>query len=240
VGFSPHHFSEVFKLRDSEGQPYVLIGGQAVNYWAEKYLSSEPELKALQPFTSKDIDFKGNRDDVQRIAKQLDSSPGYPPKVAMTALAGIIPIKIGGDESFIEVVRHIPGISSSKETPAVEARLQHKVIRLLDPVSLLVSKLELVATVSQAGRQDVQHLKILVPCVRAFLREVLQEVETDELPARDWLNLVNQVLKQTTSRRALKIGHKYQINWSAILPLAAIAQSKDKKIQRFHKLQLQQ
>src|SRR6267142_6475340 len=42
-------------------------------YWAERYLFSEPELKALQPFTSQDIDFKGSRDDVQRIAEQLNS-----------------------------------------------------------------------------------------------------------------------------------------------------------------------
>ena len=41
------------------GQPYLLIGGQAVNYWAERYLATEPQLKSLQPFTSEDIDFKG-------------------------------------------------------------------------------------------------------------------------------------------------------------------------------------
>lgn len=41
--FSLREFSEVFKLRNSAGRPYVLIGGQAVNYWAERYLKSEPE-----------------------------------------------------------------------------------------------------------------------------------------------------------------------------------------------------
>jgi hypothetical protein len=51
VGFSLHQFSEVFKIRDAAGLPYILIGGQAVNYWAERYLASEPELKPLQPFT---------------------------------------------------------------------------------------------------------------------------------------------------------------------------------------------
>ena len=41
------------------GQPYLLIGGQAVNYWAERYLAAEPQLETLRPFTSEDIDFKG-------------------------------------------------------------------------------------------------------------------------------------------------------------------------------------
>src|SRR4249919_1703341 len=103
VGFRLRQFSEIFKIRDAAGQPYILIGGQAVNYWAERYLSIEPQLKPLQPFTSEDIDFKGGRDDVQRIARQLALNPIYPPKVQMTALAGTIPLQIGGLKSNIEI-----------------------------------------------------------------------------------------------------------------------------------------
>jgi len=61
VRISLREFSEVFKLRSAAGRPYVLIGGQAVNYWAERYLKSEPELERLLPFTSEDIDFKWER-----------------------------------------------------------------------------------------------------------------------------------------------------------------------------------
>jgi hypothetical protein len=75
VGFSLSQFSAVFKLRDADGQPYVIIGGQAVNYWAERYLSTEPQLAELQPFTSEDIDFKGGHADVERIARQLGLNP---------------------------------------------------------------------------------------------------------------------------------------------------------------------
>jgi hypothetical protein len=118
VSFSLQQFSEVFRIRDATGQPYILIGGQAVNYWAERYLPVEPELKPFQPFTSEDIDFKGSRDDVQRIAQQLELTANYPPKVAMTALAGVIPFRIGDLKSSIEVVRRVPGISGTAEIPA--------------------------------------------------------------------------------------------------------------------------
>ena len=120
VGFSLRQFSEVFKIRDADGQPYVLIGGQAVNYWAEHYLHADPQLEKLQPFTSEDIDFKGNRADVQRIARQLELNPSYPPKVAMTALSGFILFQIGDLKSSIEIVRRIPGISDL-HTPAIQA-----------------------------------------------------------------------------------------------------------------------
>lgn len=40
VGFTLQQFSEVLQIRDDAGQPNILIGGQAVNYWAERYAST--------------------------------------------------------------------------------------------------------------------------------------------------------------------------------------------------------
>jgi hypothetical protein len=240
VGFFLQQFSEVLKIRDAAGQPYLLIGGQAVNYWAEHYLPTDPQLEKLKPFTSEDIDFKGGSADVQLIARQLELTPGYPPKVQMTALAGTIPFRIGGLKSNIEIVRRIPGVSGSVDALAIQAEWNGKTIRVLDPISLLACKLELVASVSQEKRRDVTHLKILVPCVRAFLTEFLQRVEHGEIPARHWLGATNQVLKLTTDHRARKIADKHQINWPEILPLTAITQSRDEKIKRFQEQQLEQ
>ncbi|HTL73268.1 MAG TPA: hypothetical protein VL863_08190 [bacterium] len=240
VGFSLHQFSEILDVRDAAGQPYLLIGGQAVNYWAERYLATEPQLKSLQPFTSEDIDFKGGVADVQRIARQLELVPGYPPKVQMTALAGVIPFQIGDLKSAIEVVRRIPGVTNSVDALAVQTEWNGKTIRVLDPISLLACKLELVANVPQEKRHDVPHLKILLPCVRAFLNEFLQQVEHSEIPARHWLGAANQVLKLTTDQRARKIANKHHISWPNILPLAAIAKSQNGKIKRFREQQLEQ
>lgn len=93
---------------------------------------------------------------------------------------------------------------------------------------------------SQKKRRDVAHLKILLPCVRAFLGELLQQVELGQLPAKDWLKIANQVLKLTTNTRARKIAGKHQINWPEILPLTAIAKSQHEKIKRFREQQLEQ
>ena len=119
VRFSLHQFSEVFKLRDAAGRPYVLIGGQAVNYWAERYLETEPQLRPLQHFTSEDIDFKGNAENVRRIARQSGPNPVFPVKMAMTALAGVIPFRIGNIKSNIEIVRRVPGVSGTSEVTAI-------------------------------------------------------------------------------------------------------------------------
>jgi hypothetical protein len=145
----------------------------------------------------------------------------------MTALAGTIPFQIGDLKSNIEIVRRIPGVSSSVDTLAIKAEWNGKTIRVLDPISLLACKLELVASVPQEKRQDAVHLKILVPCVRSFLNEFPQRVERGEIPARHWLRAANQVLKLTTDHRARKIADKHQINWPEIPPLTAIVKSQD-------------
>ena len=125
------------------------------------------------------------------------------------------------------------------EALAVQAEWDGKTIRVLDPISLLACKLELAATVSQAMRRDVAHLKILLPWVRAFLNEFLQQVERGEIPVRHWLGAANQVLKLTTSQRARKLASQHQLNWPGILPLTAIANSKLEKIGRFREQQLE-
>ncbi|MBK8001614.1 MAG: hypothetical protein IPK15_23650 [Verrucomicrobia bacterium] len=50
-------------------------------------------------------------------------------------------------KSNIEIVRRIPVVSESVDELAIEAALDGRSIRVLDPVSLLACKLELVASV---------------------------------------------------------------------------------------------
>lgn len=228
-----HQFEEILGLRNSEGKPFLLIGGQAVNYWAERYLTTEPRLEHLQPFTSEDIDFKGNRSDVELIATQLNLRPAFPDSKEMTSLAGAIPFRIDGKRSCVEVVRRIPGVPPNADEAAIEVEWNGKKLRLLDPISLLASKLKLLATVSQADRQDAHHLRILVPCVRCFLSELLDEVHRGRIPSRHWLNIVQFLLKISTSKPAPRITSNLGIALDQALPWSAISASTDPKITRF-------
>jgi hypothetical protein len=237
--FTLQQFSEIFQVRNFDGIPYVLIGGQAVNYWAESYLAKEPELRKHAPFTSGDIDFRGDRDDVRHIASQLKLPAVFPGKVSMTALAGAIPFQIGRQSSNIEVVRLIPGVSvATVDAMAVGAELGGRQIRVLDPISLLLCKVNLALTVSQTDRQDVEHLKILVYCVRGFLRDALQTVEDGNAPAKGFLGAVNKLSRLAKSTRGRKAAKKFELRWLEILPLTEIAQAKNEKIISFHKNQL--
>jgi hypothetical protein len=234
--FELHDFSKVFDVRNADGKPYILIGGQAVNYWAERYLEIEPELKEFVPFTSQDIDFKGNRDDVKLIATQLGQKAIFPGMV-MTALAGSIPLFLD-EKTSIEVVRLVPGVSEVQlETTAADVEFHGKRLRVIDPISLSASKLDLSMTVDQDGRQDVRHLKILVICVRAFLREMLALVDGGGLAA-GWLGAINQMRKIATSTKGRGAKKRLAVDWSQFLPRAQIEAAKNEKIVRFREMQL--
>jgi hypothetical protein len=52
---TPSVFGSFQNSRRGIAALYVLIGGQAVNHLAQRYLAIEPQLKPLQPFTSADL-----------------------------------------------------------------------------------------------------------------------------------------------------------------------------------------
>jgi hypothetical protein len=237
--FTLQQFSGIFQVRNPDGIPYVLVGGQAVNYWAEHYLADEPELKKHIPFTSGDIDFRGNRDDVRHIAGQLELPPVFPDKVSMTALAGAIPFRIGKQPSNIEIVRLIPGVPVTEvDALAIEATFGGQQIRVLDPISLLSCKVWLALTMSQENRQDVEHLQILFFCVRGFLREFLDAAERGKLPVKGWLGAANKLSKLVKSTHGRKSSEKLGIRWPEILPLPEIAKAKNEKIISFREKQM--
>lgn len=198
-------------------------------------------MEELRPFTSKDIDYHGGRADVLRLAKQLGAHAEFPPAHMMTSLAGIIPLTIGGARSSVEFVRQIPGVKAGDVSKfAVEREFEGIKLRLLDPVSLLLCKANLALTVDQKGRRDVVHLRMLVICVRAFLRETLAGVEAGELPARGWLGAVERVLKLAESAIGKKTARKLGIAWREALPEKEIAAASHRLVAQFRRVRLPQ
>lgn len=241
MSFLLGQFEPVFDLRDASGRPYILIGGQAVNYWAENFLAQEPDLTEWLPFASKDIDFHGTHDDVTRVAAALGLPAHFPNRFAGTALAGMVPFKLNGIPASIEIVRLIPGLAKNKiESWAITASRGQKTIRVLDPVSLLVCKTSLTLTVDQKQRRDADHLRILVICVRAFLRETLAGVTAGDLPVRGWLGAVERVLKLAESSIGKKAARKLGVVWREALPETEIAANKHQLVARFRSVRLPQ
>jgi len=124
------------------------------------------------------------------------------------------------------------------ELLAIEAECDGKRIRVMDRISLITCKVRLVLTVPQDKRQDVAHLKILVPCVRGFLREFLHQVEYGSMPAAGWLGATRHLLKLAMSTHGRKAARTLSLNWLETLPLADIEQCQNSRLRRFREQQL--
>lgn len=147
----------------------------------------------------------------------------------MTPWAGMVPFKVGEIRTCIDFVRILPGFPNHEiEALAITAVRNGKQLRVLDPISLLSCKAYLAIRVDQKERRDADHMRIMVICVRAFLRETLRGVESGEITERGWLNAVKRVLKFAETTLGKKVAKQFGIDWSQALPLLEIAASSNR------------
>lgn len=175
-------------------------------WWLEVFRSEvETNFAFAGPLTSRDLDIWGGREEVEEIAGIVKSRPKYPHKYEMTVLSGVIPLTIGETQTQIEVLHTVPGLDiNDPEAASVEHHFMNQSIRVLDPVSLLGTKLHALRNFSDEDRQDLLHLKILVPATRAFLKEAFKsDIEKGLWYSERALTLI---LKQNNKRAAKRHG----------------------------------
>ena len=101
----PREFDEVFRRHAA----LPIVGGQAVNLWAEAFALREPRLGEFVPFLSKDADLFGHR-------LALDAAAPPPPgwsithysDVRQSAVALLTKPHADGGELRVEVMRAVP------------------------------------------------------------------------------------------------------------------------------------
>jgi len=68
----------------------IIVGGQAVSIWADRYLQAEPELHQYLPFTSKDLDLLGDAVDLHHLSKATGFKRVMAPQKVLIPSAGFI------------------------------------------------------------------------------------------------------------------------------------------------------
>ncbi len=163
--------------RDGRGRPFTIVGGQAVNYWAERYLAREPALGVFRPFTSKDLDLVGTTDEARQVAAATDWKflPPAPDAFVMQA-------KLRRGVLLVEFLRPdgLDLFSPDQAEFRVGAPHGTVLVRVLNPAELLMKKVALAVDVPQDGvgeeiapRQDVRHAQMLARVIPHYLGELL-------------------------------------------------------------------
>ena len=217
----------------------VIVGGQAVSIWADRYLRGESELHQYLPFTSKDLDVLGDASDLIELARATGFRKVAARRKILIPSAGFLEMpRVGAEPVKVEVLKRIYGVTTeeARSTALMIARggLRY---RVLHPLILLKAKVEAAVHLPQdlpgQERQDARHLKMMVICVRCFLTEVVGQVEAGKLAARDCLNLLEETLEIAAGRTGRMARKKYDITWESAVPLAALQAATNNKLQNF-------
>lgn len=226
------------------GQPCVLMGGQAVCYWARRYLPEEPalqEIALINEFVSKDVDFQGGRDAALAFARTMScklQAPSFRDAFG-NLMSGKFSLGVSDASLNVEVLRKVPGLSLNEVTKFASVEVFGKLtVRVLNPVAMMKAKSWNVVNITKEGRHDVDQLLALVVCVRAFLKMLLQFSSEDRGRLRGALNLIEQALRFTELPAGRKTAEKCGVDWAQILPHAYIAASAQPELIRLREKRL--
>jgi hypothetical protein len=150
----------VFDEREAEA---LIVGGQAVNFWAEVFEDEEPELRQYRPFTSADLDLHRPDLSAQRLLRARAGNVEAerdPFGKAFTIVSHTFHIQSkDGRVLAVDNLKTVPGLQPNevkKGTLVVE--FSGVRLRVLNPVACLKAKLHNVGAIDQRGRQDEKHV----------------------------------------------------------------------------------
>lgn len=153
----------------------VIIGGQAVNLWAERYQNESSPWQELRPYTSFDLDVLGSRTDVLKCSQVLNAEPVFPAPSENTANSGKIVTQVEGDVFEIDFLHSPNGLSPAEVTELARPVSYEQIqLRILHPLHCVESKTVNLLTLPQnAGdRQDLKHLRLSMGVLRQYLTDL--------------------------------------------------------------------
>ena len=185
---SPADFAAIISGDD----PPLIVGGQAVNIWAELYVGAAPELAEFEPFMSRDADILGTR----AVAAALAARAGWECHAAQRDTVTVAILTKSSDTGdpplVVEVLDEVNGLTGSDLAldETVETR-DGEHYRLLSPLVMLKAKLyNLISLVGQDRPQDLRHVRMLLMIVPHYLNEMATEAREKKERERDLLGAI--------------------------------------------------
>ncbi len=218
----------------------LIVGGQAVNLWAELYSSTEGDLRSFEPFTSKDADIHGNRELAEVLHRRTGWTCKFFDEPRQSAVALLAKPAASDDSALVvEVLRTVYGINADDLSRNLVREMRPgENYRLPDPFVLLKAKLANVAHLSSEKRpQDLKHARMLLPISRAYLLEMHSAIGRPDMTERNFLGAIAYATDVIRSSDARIVTQRHGLDLGSIFP-RSLAASPHEKVQRFAVQQL--
>lgn len=199
----------------------LIVGGQAVNLWAEVYGHALPALDSFEPFVSKDADIYGTR----ALAEQLAHRTGWELHFDSrrdSIVAAILQKQKAPDESplTIEVLSQVNGLTEADLgiNTVVESVAKYS-FRIPAPPVLLKAKLYNLASLVFTERpQDLKHARMLCEIVPHYLNELHVDCRAGRVPETTFVAAVNYMSEVITSGYAGNAANPRGLELARVIP----------------------
>lgn len=176
------------KLLRAAGDDLVLVGGQALAFWVNRYALVLPaDVVAV----SADTDFlapsAADRTAVMRMATALQGTTQFPSRLALTALVGQAYLDLSDDEFInVNIVFRVAGLTQEAlRKRAVRVEFDDTVFLVMHPLDVLRSRLaNLHQLAEKQNAKGVMQLALGIDVARQFLRDEARAMPRHPTSAR--------------------------------------------------------
>jgi hypothetical protein len=221
-----HDFREFLSVQNGKGEPAIVVGGHAASLWALHYAQQEPAILNYAPYTSKDMDFVGDRTTAFTLAKMVnqpaEKAPRNEPTPVIYRIKRLFPDQTR-QNSTLEVLDHLAGVTNHelRETAmTIYSKELDMRVRIPSPVTCLRSATRNLVRLQQERREDLKKVRILILCCRAYLREQLKLAEAGKISEGMVAGPFETLWRWTHKRTAQKAATDHKIDWNEAFPLA--------------------
>jgi hypothetical protein len=208
----------------AEDRSIVLVGGQAVAFWTRFLQERSPELAAMAPLGSKDIDFEGSARSVRRAAELLGGRMRLASIDDNTPNTGLVRfMDASGVEREIDFIDQPLGLTAKdvRDTAvqvilSVEADKEAKVWAM-HPERCMESRIYNAQVLGKTDPIAIRQLKASIACAREWSRYML-----DEEPSAERARAVLRVNERVFRRCAADIHFKAVATNLGIDPFEAV------------------
>ena len=138
---------DVYHILEAIPEPgeVILIGGQALNFWAEYYSRKDPSLNTYLPFVSEDIDFLGGMDIAVAMQEAWHGKIFVPDMDTHTPAIAKVNFKLKDGRQvavdFLDIMLGADKYHIKKEAAFTEIPNSQKSFKVLHPAHCLASRL---------------------------------------------------------------------------------------------------
>lgn len=220
----------VRRVLASAGPDLVLIGGQALAFWAGFYDVDPPE--GLDPAVSRDVDFftpdAANTGPLAAFARAIGGRSHVLPREALSALVGQAVAPAPGERSYnVDLLHQVVGLGRDEiERHAVEVTVpgSEGPLRVLHPLHVLLSRNANLHTLP--GKQDDigrKQFALAIGVARAYLEDRIASIAalhglSERQRERQVLSAIHRVIELSNEDAASKNAQRHGLHLADAIP----------------------